>query len=84
MNNLDELRKEIDALDRELVATFVKRQETARAIGEEKKKEGLEIFNPDREKKVLEHVREMAGEKYADDVEALYKEILVLSKKNQE
>lgn len=82
--DLSRLRDEIDALDEELVSVFVKRQETARKIGEIKKEKGLNITNSLREKEVIEHVRKLSGDRYADDTEKLYEAIFNLSKKNQE
>jgi chorismate mutase len=52
---LRSLRKEIDALDRGILAQVEKRVETAQKIGAIKAKKGLDISDPAREKEVLEN-----------------------------
>ena len=54
---IDELRDRIDALDEEIVALLNARAGCALAIGELKDQLGLEIYQPDRERAVLAHVR---------------------------
>ena len=82
-DRLTELRIEIDAIDDELVKLFVKRQETAIAIGKYKAENNIGVTDPSREDTIFKKVREAAGEEYADDVTELYKEILALSKNRQ-
>lgn len=50
------LRARIDALDEELVRLLNERASCALAIGEAKQALGLEIYQPEREREVLEHV----------------------------
>jgi chorismate mutase len=52
---LKRLRKEIDVLDREMIALVEKRVEAAKKIGALKAKKGLQISDPAREKEVLEN-----------------------------
>lgn len=53
MKSLDELRKEIDALDEHLIAVLAKRIAVVKEIGEIKKKEGLSIIDEDRRERVI-------------------------------
>jgi chorismate mutase len=54
---IDELRDRIDALDEDIVVLLNARAGCALAIGELKDQLGLEIYQPDRERAVLAHVR---------------------------
>jgi chorismate mutase len=55
--SIDQLRDRIDALDERLVELLNERASCALAIGEIKKTLGVEIYQPNREAQVLEHVR---------------------------
>jgi chorismate mutase len=57
---IDELRKEIDGLDAELVRTLAKRMELALQLGREKKAAGVEIHQKTREMTVLDSAKLMA------------------------
>ncbi len=59
---LDDLRKDIDRVDEVLVRLLNERARCVCEIGRLKKEQGVEIYQPDREKDVLRHVREVAGE----------------------
>ena len=59
---LDELRKDIDRLDEVLVRLLNERARCVVEIGRLKKENGLEVYQPDREKDVLRHVRDVASE----------------------
>ena len=54
---IDVLRQRIDEIDEQIVALLNARAECALAIGHEKKLAGLEVYQPDRESDVLEHVQ---------------------------
>ena len=62
MPTLDELRKDIDRVDEVLVRLLNERARCACEIGRLKKELGVEIYQPDREKQVLDHVRGVAAE----------------------
>jgi chorismate mutase len=51
------LREAIDALDEQLVRLLNERAQCALEIGEIKRATGMEIYQPDRERAVLQHVR---------------------------
>ena len=59
---LDDLRKDIDRVDEVLVRLLNERARCVCEVGRLKKEQGIEIYQPDREKDVLRHVREVAGE----------------------
>jgi chorismate mutase-like protein len=62
MSTLDDLRKNIDRVDEVLVRLLNERARCACEIGRLKKDLGVEIYQPDREKQVLDHVRGIAAE----------------------
>ena len=62
MPTLDELRKDIDRVDEVLVRLLNERARCACEIGRIKKVENVEIYQPEREKQVLEHVKSVAAE----------------------
>ncbi len=59
---IDDLRKDIDRVDEVLVRLLNERARCACEIGQLKKTLGLEVYQPEREKEVLQHVREVACE----------------------
>ena len=59
---LDDLRRDIDRVDEVLVRLLNERARCVCEIGRLKKEQGLAIYQPDREKDVLRHVREVAVE----------------------
>ena len=62
MRTLDDLRKDIDRVDEVLVRLLNERARCACEIGQLKKELGVEIYQPEREKEVLQHVRTVATE----------------------
>jgi len=66
---LEELRREIDAVDDELMGLFVKRMELSRRVAEYKKENGIPVLNAKREADILRRMSEKAGpvlDSYAD------------------
>ena len=62
MSTLDEIRRDIDRVDEVLVRLLNERARCVCEIGRLKKDSGIEIYQPDREKDVLNHVRAIASE----------------------
>jgi chorismate mutase-like protein len=59
---LEELRQDIDRVDEVLVRLLNERARRACEIGRLKREAGMEIYQPNREKEVLAHVRGVAAE----------------------
>ena len=76
-------RKEIDAIDDELVRLFVKRMDVAARIADYKKEQGLPIFVPAREREKLADVAGQAGEEMANYTRVLYSMLFELSRSYQ-
>ena len=62
MATLDDLRDDIDRVDEVLVRLLNERARVACEIGRIKKELGIEVYQPEREKLVLAHVRGVAAE----------------------
>jgi len=62
MTTLDDLRDDIDRVDEVLVRLLNERARVACEIGRIKKDLGIEVYQPEREKQVLAHVRGIAAE----------------------
>jgi chorismate mutase-like protein len=62
MANLEDLRKDIDRVDEVLVRLLNERARCACEIGRLKKEQGVDVYQPEREKQVLDHVRNVAAE----------------------
>jgi chorismate mutase len=59
---LEDLRKDIDRVDEVLVRLLNERARCVCEVGRLKKELGIEVYQPDREKDVLNHVRAVASE----------------------
>ena len=59
---LDDLREDIDRVDEVLVRLLNERARCVCEIGRLKKEINMQIYQPDREKQVLEHVRAIGAE----------------------
>ena len=62
MPTLDDLRNDIDRVDEVLVRLLNERARVACEIGRLKKELGVEVYQPEREKQVLAHVRNIGAE----------------------
>jgi chorismate mutase-like protein len=78
MPTLDDLRADIDRVDEVLVRLLNERARVACEIGRVKKEQGIELYQPDREKQVLAHVRSVASEGPlgADAIARLFERII--------
>ena len=83
--SLEDLRKQIDETDTELVRLIAQRLRIAREIGSEKRKRGKPVEDTAREERVLESARRTARDESLNeaDIESIYKEIMTLSKSIQ-
>ena len=83
--NLEELRKRIDEADADIVKLIAERIRIAGEIGKEKEKQGKQIEDVEREKRVLENIRHIAREENIgqEDIEAIYRQIVTISKNVQ-
>ncbi len=83
--SLEELRKKIDETDARIVGLIADRIKIAEEIGKEKRKQGKQIEDTEREERVLENVRSIAQEKNInqEDIQSIYRQIVTISKSKQ-
>ncbi len=80
---LEELRREIDGIDENLVRLFVKRMGVSAQVADLKKENGRAVLDPSRERQLLQRVSELAGEELESQTRVLYNLILSLSRSYQ-
>ena len=80
---IQQLRTEIDAIDRELVALFTKRMEISAQVADYKKAHDLPIYVPAREREILRGVAERSGAEFGSYTRTLYSMIFELSRSYQ-
>ena len=78
--DLTEYRERIDEIDRQLVALFAERMETAAQIAAYKKEKHLPVLDAERERQKLRQIAELAPQELQDDTETLYRLLLELSR----
>ena len=81
--DIQELRKNIDEIDRELVDLFLRRMSISAEVAEYKREVGMPVLDPARERALLERVSEMSGEEFERYTRTLYSTILDLSRSYQ-
>ncbi|MEW5766040.1 MAG: prephenate dehydratase [bacterium] len=75
--SLSELRSKIDDIDAQIIELLNKRAEAALEISQIKRQEELPIYQPDRERAVLERIKRLnAGHLSEDNIVAIYREII--------
>lgn len=80
--SIEELRKKIDEADARIVRLIAERIRIAEKIGEEKRTQGKQIEDLEREMKVLENVRSIAQQENLsqEDIASLYRQIMTMAK----
>jgi len=77
MEDIAGWRKSIDKIDAQLVKLFNERARCAAEIGKIKAQNGLEIYNPDREKNIFKHVGELNEGPLSDTtIQNIFKKII--------
>lgn len=78
--SLEEVRIKIDAVDQQLLRLLSERAELVHEVGEIKRKDGLEIYAPEREEKLLRKLAaqntEMSGRLPEKSIRAIFREIM--------
>lgn len=81
MGNLEDYRKEIDSIDRELIALFEKRMNVAIKVGQYKKEKNLPVFNGKREEEVInKNINILKNKEYSDITRIFFENIMELSR----
>lgn len=80
---MEEIRKKIDSVDEKLAALFKERMELSKEIALLKKESGKPVLNSMREREVLSHVSEAAGEELEVYARQLYLTMFDVSRSYQ-
>lgn len=84
MNELDELRQKIDAIDKQLLPLFLERMEICSKVADYKRKVGMEVLDAARERRILENKMQMVeGEREKNEVYEFYHAIMSISRARQ-
>ena len=84
--SLEELRTQIEDIDKQIVELIADRSKLSGSIGELKKQEGRQVQDRLREEAVMGKIKEIAREKglKQNDIELIFRQILIASKNMQE
>jgi chorismate mutase/prephenate dehydratase len=79
--SLEELRREIDKTDSEILNLIAHRTTISEQIGKEKRELNLPVRDPEREKIVLERIKQIARENRLNeyDIEAIFRQLILTS-----
>ena len=80
---LSELRNQIDEIDKELVALFIKRMNCSANVAEYKREYNMPVLDASRERALIDKISEFSGEEFEDYARTLYSTILDLSRSYQ-
>jgi len=80
---LNSIREHIDSIDKELTRLLVERMDTVGEVARSKKATGKAIRDRARERNILNHVTEQAGDTYAPYIKDIYKLIMEMSRSYQ-
>ena len=82
--NLDEIRKEISAINDEMLALFVKRMELSAQVAAYKKANGLPTLDRKREEAILQKVADNTTDEFRQFALEFFRNMMDLSKEYQE
>jgi chorismate mutase/prephenate dehydratase len=75
--NLDDIRRQIDTIDKELLDLLNRRADLVHEVGVVKKRDGLQIYAPEREEALLRRLISMnQGRLSESSIRAIYREIM--------
>lgn len=82
--NLEEIRKEINGINYEMLKLFIKRMELSAQVSRYKKANGLPTLDRKREETILQNVVDSTPERYRPYALEFFKEMMKLSKDYQD
>jgi chorismate mutase len=80
VEELADLRKKIDKIDRTIIENLIKRFDVVKKIGKEKKKLKIGITDTEREKEIFENISRIS-KRYKNEINKIYRTIVKESKK---
>ncbi len=82
--NLEEIRKEINGINDEMLKLFIKRMELSAHVSRYKKANGLPTLDRKREEAILQNVVDSTPEQYRPYALEFFKEMMKLSRDYQD
>ena len=76
---LEQARKNIDLINSRIVSLLIERMEQVDQVAEYKASHDLPVSVPEREKKIIANVAQLAGEEYANDIIPVFRAIFAAS-----
>ena len=84
MRDLKELRHEIDSIDTKIVDLIERRMSVSKEVGDYKASIGMPIYDPSREKEVIEkRIALLNDKKLEKDIDEIFELIMKLSRDKQ-
>ena len=85
MQELSEIRKQIDAIDRQLADLFKKRLDVAKEVAESKRGTGKKVYDREREEEKLADLGKYARDDFEQQgIRELFLQIMSISRKLQD
>ena len=81
--DLQEIRRHLDEIDKDIVTLFERRMALCREVAEYKIETGKPVYDAERERQKLETVRSLAKEGSRQGVEELFSQLMALSRRLQ-
>ena len=81
--NINELRQEIDNIDKEMINLFEKRMNIAKDVGDYKRENNLAILDESREQAIIEKAKESVSKDLTGEVSILMRSLMALSREYQ-
>lgn len=82
--SLEEIRAEIDEMDRQMLDLFCGRMKRAAEVAAYKREHGLPTFRPEREREILDWAGETADPEFAEYARRFFDGIMALSREYQD
>ena len=80
---IEDLRKDIDALDNEIIKLLDKRFDCSKKIGDEKKASNIKVLDSSREQAILDKVAALSSDEHKEYIQEIYKKIMEQSREYQ-
>ena len=81
--NLEEIRREINTIDDELVKLFVQRMKTVEKVAEAKRGSSMPVLDPARERAILAKVAKAVGPDFENEARLLFTTLMSMSRGRQ-
>ena len=84
MEDLSTIRERINEIDNKIIELWKERMETCLSVAQYKKENNLPVFDEEREKELLDRIKNMAGDALGDYSVSLYETIMEISRSYQQ